>query len=219
MLLPTSLDRFVAETAPSHDPIQAEMAEVADESGFPIIGRVAGAFLYTVASARSAEAVFEFGSGFGYSATWFLKGMAPRGEIVLTETDADEAAMAEDFLSRAGEAERATVEQGDAMAIIDRYDGPFDAVLIDHDKPAYAAAFEEVIDKVATGGVVIADNMLDGPVWYEDLLPYVVDDASEPAGDYATGLLRYLRTARGHPACHTLVLPIGNGLAVTTKVT
>ncbi len=218
MLLPANLDRFVAETAPAHDDIQERMATHAADGGFPIIGQVAGSYLWSLARTTNAESVFEFGSGFGYSASWFLKGMSASGTIVLTEIDADELELAKTYLSEAGTADNAVFEHGDAMEIIEKYDGPFDVVLIDHGKTAYADAFRRVIDKVRPGGVVVADNIMDGPVWYEDLLPYLETDDGDPGDDASAGILAYLRAVMSHPDCHSMVLPIGNGLAVTTKL-
>ena len=218
MLLPEDIDAFVSASAPEHDPIQAEMAEEAAERGFPIIGRVAGSYLQGMAAARSAEAVFEFGSGFGYSATWFLKGMSPSGEIVLTERDPDNVNQAEAYLRRAGHADRATVEQGDALEIVDSYEGPFDVVLLDHDKEHYLDGFERVEEKVKPGGVVITDNIMRGPVSYEEILEYVTSGEGMPDDRTAAGLVSYLRGVSDRDDFHTFVLPIGNGLAVSTRL-
>jgi len=117
----------------------------------------------SVARATDARRVFEFGSGFGYSAYWFLRGMPDGGEIVLTEFDADEIEMAEEFFGEAGVADRAHFEHGGVMDAVTRYDGPFDVVLIDHQRGMHPEAFEAVRGKFPTGGVV-ADNVMQTPV-------------------------------------------------------
>jgi caffeoyl-CoA O-methyltransferase len=61
----------------------------------------------------------------------------------------DEIEPAREFLGRAGLADRAAFEHGDAMEIVDRYDGLFDVVLIDHQKSRYADAFHSVRDRLA----------------------------------------------------------------------
>lgn len=215
MILPRTLDRFVETIAPEHDEIQSEMAIYAREHGFPIIGPAAGAILTQCALMRNATRIFEFGSGFGYSATWFLKGLAPEGEIILTEVDPDELALAEEYLDRAGELDRVILEAGDALEIIESYDGPFDCVLLDLHKSGYPQAFELVHDKLAAGGVVIADNILDGPVRYDELLPYLRDESSLPEDETVAGLVSYLRLVQSTPGCHTTIIPVDEGLAVT----
>ena len=219
MVLQDTLSTFIAATAPAHDDVQTEMAAEAEDRDFPIIGRVAGAYLQHVAAARSAEAVFEFGSGFGYSASWFLKGMSHTGDIVLTDLEEENLEQAAAYLGRSHVTEHIHFEAGDALEIIDGYVGPFDIVLLDHDKSAYDEGFETVESKMKPGGVIIADNILRGPVAYEDIHSFVVEGEGIPEDDAnAAGLVRYLRTMHAHPDYHTFVLPIGNGLAVSTRM-
>lgn len=213
-----SLERFVRATGPTHDAVQAEMVAYARENGFPIIGPDAGAVLRLLARLTDAERVFEFGSGYGYSASWFFRGGADR--VVLTEIDEDELAMAESFLERTGHAERATFELGDAVEVVDDHDGPFDVVLIDHDKERYALGFERVREKVRPGGVVVADNMVRGPADFDALLAYFDGDEPLPDGadDATAGVVDYLETVRADPDFESFVLPVGSGICLSTRV-
>jgi len=88
-ILSDSAERFLAATAPEHTATQVEMAALADDWGFPISGPEAGAVLRLLARLTDAERVFEFGSGFGYSATWFLRGGADA--VICAEFDEEEA--------------------------------------------------------------------------------------------------------------------------------
>jgi predicted O-methyltransferase YrrM len=217
---PDQMRRFLRAVSPEHDEIQAEMATYAEEHGFPTIGREAGGALLTLARLTDASRVFEFGSGYGYSAAWFFRGMDASGEVILTEHDADELALAREFLERAGVAERATFEGGDALEIVEQYDGPFDIVLVDHQKTRYAEAFEAARDLISRGGVVVADNVTGGPVDFPALAAHVADGAPLPDGDASTGgIADYLATVSADEAFETLVLPVGQGLAVSTRVT
>lgn len=209
------LDEFLRTTGLQPTTIQREMAEHAEAEGFPIIGPVVGAFLAVVATAVTARSVFEFGSGFGYSASWFLRGMADDGTIVLTERDDDELELARSFFERTGSIDRIEFEQGDAVETVGRYDGPFDMVLIDHEKARYVEGFEAVRGRLAAGSVVIADNMMHGPFSFEDIADGV---AGEPIDDRRVrGVVDYLDHVRSADGYATSVLPLGNGIAVTTR--
>ena len=54
-------------------PVLIEMEILAQKNNFPIVGRLVGVFLETMAKMINAQRVFEFGSGYGYSAYWFAK--------------------------------------------------------------------------------------------------------------------------------------------------
>ena len=217
MYLSETAQRYLRATGPAHDDIQAEMADFAAEEGFPIIGPDAGGLLRTLAATTQAQRIFEFGSGFGYSAYWFLQGMPNDGEIILTEFDEDELAMAERFFERADLTDRATFEYGDAMDTIETYDGPFDVVLIDHQKERYADAFEAVRDDLSVGSVVVADNVMRGPLDLDDLLAYF--ESGDPLdGESAQGIATYLETVRADDQFQTTLLPVGSGLALTTHI-
>ncbi|MEM4782271.1 MAG: O-methyltransferase, partial [Halalkalicoccus sp.] len=77
--------RFVRATGPERDEILEEMDAYAEEHGFPHVGPEVGGFLRLSAQIADAESVFEFGSGYGYSAYWFAGALPEHGEIVLTE--------------------------------------------------------------------------------------------------------------------------------------
>jgi predicted O-methyltransferase YrrM len=215
-ILPEKTRRLIRAAGPEHDEIQAEMVAYAEEHGFPIIGPESGGVLRLLARLTGAKRIFEFGSGYGYSAYWFLRG-APDAEIVLTEFDAEELDMARDFFERAGLAERATFENGDAVELVDEYDGPFDVVLVDHQKHRYAEAFEKVREKVAVGGAVVADNVMRGPVDFDEVLA-ALEEGTTPEDAETRGIAEYLATVRGDEAFETIVLPVGSGLAVSTRV-
>ncbi|MXR42174.1 O-methyltransferase [Halobaculum sp. WSA2] len=220
MVLTEAVSRFLRATGPEHTDVQAEMAAFADEHDFPNIGPESGAVLRLLARLADADTVFEFGSGFGYSASWFLRGGAER--VILTEFDAEELDQGREFMCEAGLANRCVFEEGDAMDTVGRYDGPFDVVLVDHQKERYTDAFDAVREKVAPGGVVAADNVMRGPIDFDALLAHAEGDedsggALASANDQTRGIADYLDAVRDDPDFETAVLPVGSGLAVSTK--
>jgi len=218
-ILSPEMLRFVRATAPDPDDTLAEMHEHAEESNFPHVGPEVGATLRLLARLADAERIFEFGSGFGYSAYWFAGALPADGEIVLTEVDEDELAMAEEYLAAGGFADRAHFELGDAMETIDRYDGPFDAVLIDHQKHRYRDAFDAVREQVPPGGVIVADNAITaGPIDTEQLLAHVEGREPGEMNESTAGIADYLDAVRADPDFETVVLPLGEGIAVSYRV-
>jgi predicted O-methyltransferase YrrM len=63
------------------------MEKVAKQNNFPIVGRLVGVFLETLARMIDARRIFEFGSGYGYSAYWFAKAAGEGGRVTCTDGD------------------------------------------------------------------------------------------------------------------------------------
>ncbi|WP_227356696.1 O-methyltransferase [Haladaptatus salinisoli] len=214
-ILPDETRRFLRAATSEPDETLREMEERGED--FPTVGREVGQFLRLLARAVDAKRIFEFGSGFGYSAYWFAEALPEDGEIVLTEYDEDELREAREYLERGGFADRAVFENGDANEIIDRHDGPFDVVLVDHNKDGYPEALAAVRDKVAPGGVVVADNaMVSGIQDFDDILAALEGDDPE-MDDETRGIAEYLLTVRDDPAFETSVVPLGEGIAVSYR--
>lgn len=197
---------------PEPEPILEEMTAYGRDEHFPIVGPEAGRFLRVLARLVGAERVFEFGSGFGYSAAWFLGALPADGEIVLTDYDEDNLAVARDFLDRADYDATPVFESGDAFESFARHSGPHDVVLIDCGKTEYVDALELARPELRPGSVVVADNVLSGPV-----TPAEVRDALDghPPSDAAEGIGAYVEAVRDDPAFETALVPLGEGLAVS----
>ena len=214
-VLPDAVRDVLAATRPEPSPVQRRMEARAEETDFPVVGPEVGALLGLLTRAVGATRVFEFGSGFGYSAYWFAAALPADGQVVLTEIDAEELELARGFLADAGLADRAAFEHGDAFETFDRYDGPFDVVLVDCEKRRYPDAIEPIRGKLAPGGLVIADNALTAQY---DAADVAAGLRGEPVGEFAdavAGVVEYLERMRDDPVFDTAVVPLGEGIAVS----
>lgn len=213
------LDAFLEAMAPRHDPVQRAMADRATTDDFPIVGRIVGGVLHQLTLATRARRVFEFGSGFGYSAYWIARALPEDGRVILTEEDHDELSAAESYFERGGLADRARFEPGDALAAVERVEGPFELVHIDSDKERYRDAFEAIRPAVPAGGAVVADNAITaGPMDTEGLVRAIAaGDSADGLDDMTAGVHAYLEAVRDDPAFATTVLPVGSGIAVSVR--
>jgi len=126
-------------------------------------------------------------------------------------------AVTRDYLDRGGFADRAVFEAGDALETIERYDGPFDVVLVDHQKHRYPDAFEAVREKVRPGGVVVADNAMVSGIQDFDAILDALEGGDPDLDDESRGIAEYLTTVRDDPAFETSVVPLGEGIAVSYR--
>ena len=219
-LVPEDVTAFAETIGPEPDDILREMQRHAEREAFPIVGPAVGGWLALVARMTDASRIFEFGSGFGYSAYWFASVLPADGEVILTEVDTEELDLARDFFEGGDLADRAVFEAGDAIETIEAYNGPFDIVLVDNEKGRYIDAFEAVREKVVPGGVVLADNAMraDPVVDFEDLREIVAGGDSTGASEGTRGIAAYLEAVRADPEFETAILPLGSGVAVSYRV-
>jgi caffeoyl-CoA O-methyltransferase len=176
-----SVERYMRELAANDDePVLVEMEALAEERGFPIIGRLCGQALEIAARSIGARRIFEMGSGFGYSAYWYSRATGPDAEIHLTDMEEGNRRTALEFLGRAGLDAPIRYHVGDALETLVQTDGAFDIVYCDIDKGDYLRAWELGRTRVRVGGFYICDNMLwSGRVTGESDEPDVRDGWTE----------------------------------------
>lgn len=157
------VEQYLAEMLKDRDPLMQEMETYAKKHGVPIIGPVAGQFLYTIAKIHRSQRVLEAGTAIGYTAIWFARAIQDWGGTVTTlEKDRDMASLARKYLTREGVQDRVEVVLGDALTSLGSLQGPFDLIFLDHAKQQYQPFLSTALPKLAPGGVLLADNVLRG---------------------------------------------------------
>ena len=141
-------------------PVLTEMEVLAQKNNFPIIGRLVGVFLETLAKTANAQRIFEFGSGYGYSAYWFAKAVGNNGQVICTDADFLNQDKAQSYLTAAGLWDRVDFRVGMAQDVFTQTEGLFDICYNDVDKGDYPAIWLMAKDKIRPGGLYIADNVL-----------------------------------------------------------
>jgi caffeoyl-CoA O-methyltransferase len=206
-LVHPDIDRYLAARAAHGDPVLGEMERLGAEDDFPIVGPQVGRLLEVAARACGAKRILELGSGFGYSAYWFLRAVGPDGTVLLTEGSTERAQMAEEFLTRGGFAGRFRIEVGDGLAIAAALAGPFDVVFCDIDKHDYPKALPVARRLLRVGGLFITDNML----WDGKVLTVAPDDRT------TGGVVELTRTLYAAEDFVTTLVPLRDGLTVAVK--
>jgi predicted O-methyltransferase YrrM len=136
------------------------MESLAAKNNFPIVGRLVGIFLETMARTVNANRIFEFGSGYGYSAYWFARAVGENGRVICTDGDALNKEKADQYLKSAGLSERIDFRVGIAQDIFTQIEGEFDICYNDADKGDYPQIWRMARDRINPGGLYIADNVL-----------------------------------------------------------
>lgn len=141
-------------------PVLMEMEKLAKQRNFPIVNRLVGVFLEIQAKMINAKRVFEFGSGYGYSAFWFARAVGVDGRVICSDSDAMNRERAEKYLSAAALWKHIEFHVGMAQDVFAHTDGLFDICYNDVDKDAYPEIWQMAKSRIRSGGLYIADNAL-----------------------------------------------------------
>lgn len=170
-------------------------------------GHLQGRFLSLLSHLQRPRFILEIGTFTGYSALCLAEGLHPEGQLLTLDNNPETNAMARSFFARSPYANRIELREGDARQSIAALPGPFDLVFIDADKENYATYFDLVVDKVASGGLIIADNVL----WSGK----VVDG---DANDKDTQSLKtFNEKVTADPRVENILVPLRDGLMIARK--
>jgi len=203
---------YLHSLLPAASGVLAEMEEYGRRRRFPFVGSLVGRFLQQMVMLTGAKNVLELGSGFGYSASWFLSA-TPEVRVTCTDTSPFNGHALCDFLGRLGFAGRIDFQLGDSVDLAREMDGPFDIVYCDLEKSAYLDAWQTTSGKIRGGGAFIADNAL----WRG----YAWDEPTESTPEFRRrgiqGVRELNRVANADTRFVTSILPIRDGLLVAVR--
>jgi len=206
-IVDSRLDEYLDRLVPERPPVVREMETLAQRRHFPIVGPQVGRLLHLLARGIGAKDILECGSGFGYSAWWFVTAIPEGGRVVMSEGGAENCEQARDFLSRAGMGERIALYHANALDVLERLPGPFDIVFCDIDKRDYPRVYPFLATRLRRGGLFICDNML----WFGRV--------AGPDEDPDTrGVRELTRLLYEDPAFVTTILPVRDGVGVSLKI-
>jgi caffeoyl-CoA O-methyltransferase len=206
-----AIEAYLADLAAVADtPVLLEMEQLASRLNFPIIGRLCGMFLKTMALSVGARHVFEFGSGYGYSAYWFAQAVGPEGRVLCTDGDPDNAGRAEHFLRAAGLWERVDFRTGWAQEVFRATYRDFDICYNDADKGDYPEIWRMARERVRPGGLYIADNVL----WHGRV---AVEEPVDIIPGWTEAILEHNRLIFEDPDFDVFVNPTRDGVIVARK--
>jgi predicted O-methyltransferase YrrM len=189
-----------------------EMEALAQNNNFPIVGRLVGVFLETMAKTINAQRVFEFGSGYGYSAYWFAKAVGSTGQVICSEADLLNKEKAEQYLGSAGLWDRIDFRAGMAQDIFAQTDGLFDICFNDVDKGDYPEIWLMAKDRVRPGGLYIADNVL----WRGRVAMEHYEDMFQ---GWTEAIIEHNQLIFNNPDFDTFINPTRDGVIVARKKT
>jgi caffeoyl-CoA O-methyltransferase len=208
-LIAPEVAAYLDQLVPPRDPLTQAMEEEAAKSRFPIIGPACGHLCYLLTRLTGARQVFELGSGYGYSTGWFARALRDNGGGKVHHVVWDEglSRRAQDYLAAIGLVEQVEFHIGEAVAALRAARGPFDVIFNDIDKQGYPDALAVIAEKLRSGGLLIADNLL----WSGRIF-----DATDqsPATE---GIRAFTKMVAEDSAWISSLIPIRDGLLIARR--
>jgi caffeoyl-CoA O-methyltransferase len=169
-------------------------------------GHMQGRFLALISKMIRPKHILEIGTYTGYSAICLAEGLSPDGKLVTIDVNEELEGRVRGYFNDSGLSDKIDYRIGNAIEIIPQLSGLFDLVFIDADKENYPHYYDLVIDKVASGGFILADNVL----WSGKVI------ASDPDKDTRV-ILAFNEKIQRDPRVENVLLPIRDGISIIRK--
>jgi caffeoyl-CoA O-methyltransferase len=169
-----------------------------------------GQFMALLVTLLGARRIVEIGTFTGYSALRMALALPPDGRIVACDVSEEWTLMARRYWEEAGVADRIDLRLGPAtetLRSLQEQGEVFDLAFIDADKQNYDRYYEQCLDLVRPGGVILIDNVL----WSGRVADPEVQDTE-------TAAIRELNAKlRDDDRVDISMVPIGDGLTITRR--
>lgn len=175
-----------------------------------ISGHLQGKLLELFVKMLRPKTILEIGTYTGYSGLCMARGLAENGKLITLDINDELEKMVRGFFDESGLSDQIDYRLGNALEIIPTLEGTFDLVFIDADKINYANYYDLVIDKLSTGGIILADNVL----WSGKVLP----EGRKKLDKDTAAILDFNKMVQDDPRVENSLLPIRDGIMMARKL-
>ena len=207
-----NIEKYVEALSDKESPLLKEINEYTFKNVHQpnmLSGHLQGRILSFISKVKNPKYILEIGTYTGYSALCLAEGLKDDGKLITIDRDKSLYEKVNDFFSSSDYADKIEQKIGEALKVIPEIDLTFDLVFIDADKKNYKNYFDNVIDKLSLGGVIIVDNVLwKGKV--TDLSKNQKDKIAVYMNDFNDYIKKNKKISK-------LILPVRDGLTLILK--
>jgi len=207
-LLPKIDDYVVAHSQPEPELLQQLSRETWQKVLAPrmLSGHLQGRVLSMLSKLLQPKCILEIGTYTGYSALCLAEGMPTNGALHTIDINEELHDFQRKYFEASGYGNQIIQHTGDAREIIPTLDLKIDLVFIDADKCNYPTYLQLLLPKLASGAVILSDNVL----WSGKVIETLKEDDVD-----TKALLKYNHTLNTHPRLESVLLPIRDGLTIS----
>jgi predicted O-methyltransferase YrrM len=207
-----SVDQYIESLIPERPEFFVQMENYALEHHVPIMESTGIEAMLQILRIKNPKKILEVGAAIGYSSLRMAYAL-PNTKIVTIERDEERALLAQKNIGELDMEGQVNLVKGDALEIEDEISshGPFDVIFIDAAKGQYKRFFELYSRYLLEDGLIITDNVLFKGLVAEEVIQH------KRTAQLVKKIKQYNEWLMSHPDYHTVILPVGDGVAISKK--
>lgn len=178
----------------------------------PIIRKSMQSLLKFLLALTKPKNILEVGTAVGFSALLMDEYSPADCHITTIEKYEKRVSAALENFKRAGAGDRITLLEGDAAELLKELEGGYDFIFMDAAKGQYINFLPDILRLLTPGGILISDNVLQDGDIIESRFAVTRRNRTIHAR-----MRDYLYELKHHPQLETVVLPVGDGVTLSTK--
>lgn len=213
MIVDERMVAFIDSLDKGNPPLLNEIEKFALETQVPVIRKSMQSLLKFLLAYAKPKKILEVGTAIGFSAL-LMSEYAPKGcHITTIEKYEKRIPVAMENFKRAGKDKDITLIEGDATEVLKTLEGTYDMVFMDAAKGQYIHFLPEVLRLLSPGGLLISDNVLQDGDIIESRFAVTRRNRTIHAR-----MREYLYELKHNPRLETVILPVGDGVALSTRL-
>ena len=212
MIADERMNAFIDSLDPGNTPFLNEIEREAIRTNVPIIRRQVQSLIKLLLAMQKPASILEVGCAIGFSALLMSEYAPVDCHITTIEKYEKRIPVARENFRRAGREDRITLLEGDAADILRELEGVYDMIFMDAAKGQYIHFLPDVLRLLPAGGILLSDNVLQDGDIIESRFAVTRRNRT-----IHSRMREYLYELKHHPELETVILPVGDGVTISTK--
>lgn len=213
MIVDDRMSSFINSFDKGNTPFLDEIEKYALQTQVPIVRKSMQNLLKFLLAMVKPKNILEVGTAIGFSAL-LMSEYAPKGcHITTIEKYEKRIPIARDNFAKAGKEKDITLIEGDATEVLKALEGTYDIIFMDAAKGQYINFLPDILRLLAPGGLLISDNVLQDGDIIESRFAVTRRNRT-----IHSRMREYLYELTHHPMLETCILPVGDGVTLSTKL-
>lgn len=213
MIIDERMSAFIDSLDKGNTPFLDEIEKYAIETQVPVIRKSMQSLLKFLLMLSKPKNILEVGTAIGFSALLMSEYGPEDCHITTIEKYEKRIPIARQNFKRGGAENRITLLEGDAADILKELEGSYDLIFMDAAKGQYINFMPDILRLLAPGGLLVSDNVLQDGDIIESRFAVTRRNRTIHAR-----MREYLYELKHHPDLETVILPVGDGVTLSTKI-